>query len=155
MFSHEQLFSRPLPIEASRGGVRSLGTIGSTLPAFTGSPRRSGRVLLLGEIGEAKTLYEAAIRLNEAIPHAYYGLYRAFKAASVYRSARLMCMRAHQLDPDDALLTYAFLHYATPEIRKQKFGSFMEEHPCSIAMTVSSEHRPKCRRKWNSTKPTY
>jgi predicted aspartyl protease len=47
----------------------------------------------------------------------------------MYRSARLMCLRAHELDPDDALVTYAFLRYVTPELRKQKFGSFIQEHP--------------------------
>ncbi len=79
----------------------------------------------MGEIGEAEKLYKAAIKKQDATPRAYYGLSRLYRAASMYRSARLMCMRAHDLDPDDALLTFAFLHYASPELRRQKFASFI------------------------------
>lgn len=47
----------------------------------------------------------------------------------MYRSARMMCFRAHGLDPNDALITRAILEYLTPELRKQTLGSFMREHP--------------------------
>lgn len=82
-----------------------------------------------GELGEAEKLYKTALKIRETTPRAYYGLYRVFRAASMYRSARMMCLRAQVLDPDDALITYAFLRYTTPEIRKQKFGTFIQEHP--------------------------
>ena len=42
----------------------------------------------------------------------YYGLYRIYKSASMYRSARMMCFRAHGLDPNDALITRAIPEYA-------------------------------------------
>lgn len=83
----------------------------------------------MGEMGEAEKLAKSALRARDTTARGYYGLYRVYRAASMYRSARLMCLRAHELDPDDALITYAFLRYATPELRKQQFGSFIQEHP--------------------------
>ncbi len=83
----------------------------------------------MGDFKQAETLYKAALKAQENNAHAYYGLYRLFYAASLYRSARLMCLRAHTLDPDDALITFAFMRYLVPEKRQELYGPFMAAHP--------------------------
>ncbi len=83
----------------------------------------------MGDVREAETLYRSALKINEKNAHAYYGMYRLFYAASLYRSARIMCMQAHAVDPDDALITFAFMRYLVGEKRKEAYGSFMAAHP--------------------------
>jgi len=38
-------------------------------------------------------------------------------------------LACYHADPDDALITYAFLRYASPGLRKQKYGTFLATHP--------------------------
>lgn len=83
----------------------------------------------MGDMGEAQELFKAAVKMKEETPRAYYGLYRLFHAACMYRTARLLCLRAHELDPDDALITRAWLGYLAPEKRRELLGPFIEAHP--------------------------
>ncbi len=83
----------------------------------------------MGDFKEAETLYKAALKAKENNARAYYGMYRLFYAASLYRSARIMCMQAHAVDPDDALITFAFMRYLVGEKRKEMYGPFMAAHP--------------------------
>lgn len=83
----------------------------------------------MSDMGQAEKLLKAAIKLKEQTPRAYYGLYRLYHALSMYRSARLLCLRAHEIDPDDALITLAFFRYLIPEKRKELEEPFMAAHP--------------------------
>jgi len=58
----------------------------------------------MGDMPEADKLFRAASKQKDETPRAAYGLYRLFYARSMYRTARLLCLRAHQLDPGDALI---------------------------------------------------
>lgn len=82
----------------------------------------------MGDMIAAETLFRSAIKLKETA-RAVYGLYRIFYMASMYRTARLFCLRAHELDPDDALITSHWLHYLIPEKRKELLGPFIAAHP--------------------------
>jgi|GEM_PF-2645808 len=82
----------------------------------------------MGDMASAEKLFRAAIKLKEETPRAYYGLYRLYHAASMYRSARLFCLRAHEIDPGDALITLAFFRYLVPEKRKELEGPFIAAH---------------------------
>lgn len=83
----------------------------------------------MGDVREAETLYKTVLKAKENNARAYYGLYRIFYAASMYRSARIMCMQAHAVDPDDALITFAFMRYLVGDRRKELYGPFMAAHP--------------------------
>ncbi|HEX3682106.1 MAG TPA: aspartyl protease family protein [Bryobacteraceae bacterium] len=101
--------------------------------AFPNSPEvmaaRGEFAYYMSDMGEAEKLFRAALKLKDETPRAYYGLYRIFHAASLYRSARILCLKAHELDPDDALLTLAFLRYAAPARREELEGPFRAAHP--------------------------
>ncbi len=101
--------------------------------AFPNSPEviaaRGEFVFYMGDMPEAERLFKAAVKLKEQTPRAAYGLYRLFYMASMYRTARLLCLRAHEIDPDDALITVAWLRYLTPEKRKELLGPFIAAHP--------------------------
>ncbi len=83
----------------------------------------------MGDIPEAEKLFRAAAKAKEETARAAYGLYRLYFSRSMYRTARLLCLRAHQLDPDDALIHLAFLRYLVPEKRREEFGPFLQAHP--------------------------
>jgi tetratricopeptide (TPR) repeat protein len=90
---------------------------------------RADFLYYMGDVREAEVLYKASLKVKEENARAYYGLYRLFYAASMYRSARIMCMRAHAVDPDDALITFAFMHYLVEDKRKELYRPFMAAHP--------------------------
>ncbi len=83
----------------------------------------------MGDMPEAEKLFKAAAKLKDQTPRAYYGLYRLFYAASMHHTARLLLMRAQEIDPDDALITRAWLRYLVPETRKQVEDTFIAAHP--------------------------
>lgn len=83
----------------------------------------------MGDMAEAEKLFRAALKVKEQTARAYYGLYRLFYAASMRRTARLLLMRAHDADADDALITRAWLGYLVPEKRKQLIDAFIAAHP--------------------------
>ncbi|MBV8896143.1 MAG: tetratricopeptide repeat protein, partial [Acidobacteriaceae bacterium] len=90
---------------------------------------RGDLAFYMGDMPAAENLYKSAIKIKEGTARAHYGLYRMFHAASMYRSARLLCMRAHQLDPDDALITLAFTRYLIGEKRREFLPPFIQAHP--------------------------
>nr|MDQ2712180.1 aspartyl protease family protein [Acidobacteriota bacterium] len=83
----------------------------------------------MGDMPQAEKLFRAAIKIKEATPRAVYGLSRLYRAASFYRAARLACMRARQIDEDDALIMQAWLRYAFPQKRQELLGPFAAAHP--------------------------
>lgn len=83
----------------------------------------------MGDVLAADKLFRAALTINPNLARAQFGLYRLLHAASLYRSARLFCMRAHALDPDDALITLGFLRYLVPAKLREEYGPFMATHP--------------------------
>lgn len=93
----------------------------------------------LGDMTEAEKLFKAAVKLKDATPRAYYGLSRLYRAASFYRSAKLLCLRAHQIDPDDALITRLWMSYLTPEKRKEVLPPFIASHPWLYRYAAANE----------------
>lgn len=83
----------------------------------------------MGDMPEAEKLWVAAANLKNTTARAYFGLSRLYKAASMYRSARLRCMLAHEMDPDDALITRTWLDYLTPQKTKELLPPFAAAHP--------------------------
>ena len=82
-----------------------------------------------GDMPQAEKLFKAALKIKDSTPRAYYGISRLYRAASLYRAARLACLKAHEVDPDDALIMRTWLGYASPEKRKELFGPFVAAHP--------------------------
>ncbi|MBV8867419.1 MAG: aspartyl protease family protein [Acidobacteriaceae bacterium] len=101
--------------------------------AFPNSPEviaaRGEFAFYMADMPQAERLFRAALKLNEATPRAVYGLSRLYRAASFYRSARLLCLRAHVIDPDDALITQAFLRYVPASKRQELLAPFAAAHP--------------------------
>ncbi len=90
---------------------------------------RAELLYYLGDILAADKLFSTALQLNPQSARANLGLYRILRAAGFYRSARLSCLRAHSLDPDDALITLAFMSYLVPDKVREELGPFMQAHP--------------------------
>ncbi len=101
--------------------------------AFPNSPEviaaRGEFAFYMGDMPQAERLFKAALKLNENSPRGIFGLSRLYRAASFYRSARLLCLKAHDVDPDDALITQAFLRYIPWAKRRELFGPFAAAHP--------------------------
>lgn len=85
--------------------------------------------LYLGDMLQAEKLFISAIKLNDETPRAYYGLCRLYRAASMFRTARLRCLKAHELDPDDAYITLDWLRYLPREKREELAAAFAAAHP--------------------------
>jgi tetratricopeptide (TPR) repeat protein len=101
--------------------------------AFPDSPEvtaaRGEYAYYLGDMTEAQILFKAALKLKETTPRAYYGLSRVYRAASLYRTARLLLLRAHEIDPDDALITSVWMTHLSPEKSRELFPPFVAAHP--------------------------
>jgi tetratricopeptide (TPR) repeat protein len=100
---------------------------------FPGSPEviaaRGDYEFYMGNMPEAEKLYKTAAKLNGQMARAYYGLYRLYCALSFYRMGRLFCLKAHELDPEDALITQAWLRYVPAEKRNELLSPFAAAHP--------------------------
>ena len=101
--------------------------------AFATSPEvtaaRGELAFHLGDMGQAERLLKSAIKLKEDNARAVFGLSQLYQSASLYRTARLLCLRAHEIDPEDALITRRWLLYAAPAKRKELLGPFAAAHP--------------------------
>ncbi len=83
----------------------------------------------MGDMPQAAALFNAALKVNGENARATYGVYEIAYASSMYRTARLLCMRAHQLDPDDALISLAFSRYLVGQKREEFLPDFIRTHP--------------------------
>lgn len=82
----------------------------------------------MGDLPAAEKLWVAAANLKDDA-RAYYGLYRLYRAASMYRTARLRCLKAHEIDPDDALITKSWLNFIPEPKRRELLPAFAAAHP--------------------------
>jgi len=100
--------------------------------AFPDSPEvlaaRGEFEFYMGDIVEAERLFKDSFHRQETA-RANYGLYRVYRGFSMFRRARLLCLKAHELDPDDALISVAFFRYVIPEKRRELLASFAPAHP--------------------------
>jgi hypothetical protein len=62
-----------------------------------------------GRIGEAETEFQFANRNKRADARAYFGLNRISRATSNYKNAKIALDIAHQIDPDDPEIRWAWL----------------------------------------------
>jgi predicted aspartyl protease len=72
-----------------------------------------------GNMALAQSLYIQALKTNEKTARAYYGLYRVFRAASMYRTARLRILRAYEIDRDDRAIYDVWYSMLTPAKRAE------------------------------------
>jgi tetratricopeptide (TPR) repeat protein len=109
--------------------------------------------LYMSDTAEAEKLFKHAIQLKDDNSRAVFGLYRLYRAASMYRSARLLCLRAHAIDPEDALITLAYIRYLVPEKRAELLQPLMSSHPW-LARTLEKdeESRSEVRNELNGRK---
>ncbi|MCX6623911.1 MAG: hypothetical protein NTY38_23180, partial [Acidobacteria bacterium] len=82
-----------------------------------------------GRIPAAEALYRAALKMEDRTPRAYYGFFRVLRAASFYRQARLLILRAHDLDPNGAAITADWLSYLPRAERPGAWKSFCDRMP--------------------------
>lgn len=106
---------------------------GQDAAAFPESPEmtaaRGEFAFYMGNMPEAEKLFRSAIALKGNTARAYYDLYRLYRAASHFRTSRLMCLKAHDIDPEDALITKAWIRYLVSEKRKSVEDAFVSAHP--------------------------
>jgi tetratricopeptide (TPR) repeat protein len=89
---------------------------------------RAEYAFYMGDVGHAEKLVKQSLAAKDT-GRATYDLAQMCIAASKFRTARLLTLRAHQLDPDDALITGAFVRYLPAEKRKAMFEAMRAEHP--------------------------
>jgi predicted aspartyl protease len=110
---------------------------------FPSSPEvlaaRGEYAFYLGDMSTAQTLFKAALKLKDETARGYYGLARLYHAASMYRTARLFCLRAQTIDPDDALIRRLWLTYLPAEKRKELLPPFMAAHPWFYKYAAASQ----------------
>ncbi len=75
-----------------------------------------------GDMHSAELLYLKAIHAQETTARAYYGLFRLYRAASMYRTARLRLMRAYAIDPDDRPIADGWFSILPPDKRREMSG---------------------------------
>ncbi|HLH03565.1 MAG TPA: aspartyl protease family protein [Bryobacteraceae bacterium] len=83
----------------------------------------------MGDMPGSEKLFKSALQLQESNARALFGLSRLFRAASYYRTSRLDVLKAHEIDPNDALITQAFLRYVPAEKRAALLQPFAAAHP--------------------------
>lgn len=82
----------------------------------------------MGDLYLAAKLFAQSIKIVENA-RAVFGLSEVQRASSNYRNARMLVLRAHDLNPKDALITRAWIPYLIPEKRQEVFGPFRDAHP--------------------------
>ncbi len=101
--------------------------------AFPNSPEvlaaRGEWAYHMGDLPQAERLFKAATQINDNNARAAFGMSLLCRAASLYRTARLLCLRAHSLDPEDALITRQWLRYVPPARRTELIKPFIAAHP--------------------------
>jgi tetratricopeptide (TPR) repeat protein len=94
---------------------------------------RAEYAFYMGDVGHAEKLVKQSLAAKDT-GRATYDLAQMCVAASKFRTARLLTLRAHQLDPDDALITEAFVRYMPAEKRKEMFEAMRLQHPDLFAV---------------------
>ena len=77
-----------------------------------------------GDMGQAQKLYVQAVKVREGNAHAYFGIYRLFRSASMYATARRSLLRAYDIDPHEWPIAASWFSLLTPERRKEHAGQF-------------------------------
>jgi tetratricopeptide (TPR) repeat protein len=77
-----------------------------------------------GDLGDAQKLWVAALKASPENAWAYFGLYRLYRSASMYFSARNRIMKAHDLDPANVEIARIWFALLTPEKRKELFEQY-------------------------------
>jgi len=83
----------------------------------------------MADMAAAQTLFRAATKLKEGSARGAFGLARMYRAASYHRTARQFFLKAHDLDPDDALITKSWMRYMPPEKQGDFAKAFVSAHP--------------------------
>lgn len=86
-------------------------------------------VYYLGDMARAEKLYRAALQVDEKCARAWFGLARLYGIESMRRSSRTYCLKAHELDPEDARITAAWLNWLPEEEREARLKPFFRSHP--------------------------
>ncbi len=77
-----------------------------------------------GDMGQAQKVYVQALKIREANAHAHFGIYRLFRSASMFASARLNLLRAYDIDPHEWEIAATWFSLLTPERRKELSSQF-------------------------------
>jgi len=77
-----------------------------------------------GDMAQAQKLYVQALKLREANAHAYFGIFRLYRSASMYATARRSLLRAYDIDPREWPIAITWFSMLTPERRKELRDQF-------------------------------
>jgi predicted aspartyl protease len=105
----------------------------------------------MGDVYLARKLFGDSLKVRETA-RAVFGLSHMLLGSSMYRTGRIYVMRAHELDPKDALIMQAWIPYLTLEMRREVFGPFRNAHPwlykhAATQAATSSEIRSELNRR--------
>ena len=89
---------------------------------------RGDLAFYLGHMAEASQLFKESIKKKET-GRANLGLYRVLRAASYFRSARMMLLRGYEVDHTDAALMRAWLDILPWAKRKAILEQMIKDHP--------------------------
>ena len=77
-----------------------------------------------GDLSGAEKLWIAALKASPDNALAYFGLYRIYRAASMYFGARNCVTKAHDLDPANVEIAQVWFALLMPEKRKELFEQY-------------------------------
>lgn len=81
-----------------------------------------------GNLGQAERLFKAALKTDPNNARAYLGLYRLMNAASMYRTARLLILKAHDLDPGDTAIAIGWTSILPRERQAEARQEYLDKH---------------------------
>jgi tetratricopeptide (TPR) repeat protein len=98
----------------------------ASIPAIAA---RGDFAFYMGDLVTAEKLYIEAYKADAKCARAVFGISKIRHCQSLYKTARLLVLQAHVLDPDDALITSRWVHYLVRDKRKEFFPAFAAAHP--------------------------
>ena len=77
-----------------------------------------------GDVVRAERLWIAALKASATDARAYFGLYRLYRSASMYFSARIRVLKAYELDPTNLPIARVWFSLLTPDKQKELFEQY-------------------------------
>jgi hypothetical protein len=75
-------------------------------------------------VAGAERLWIVALKASATNARAYFGLYRLYRSASMYFSARIRVLKAHELDPTNLPIARVWFSLLTPDKQKELFEQY-------------------------------
>jgi tetratricopeptide (TPR) repeat protein len=106
-----------------------------------------------GDLRGAEKHWIAALKVSVNNARAHYGLYRLYRSASMYFSARNRILMAHELDPTNVPIARVWFSLLPPDKRKELFEQYRRfNEPLNADEELSQDFDESIRKELNGRK---